>query len=64
MKRLVNNLGRDYKYINTIWIFTTKQDETYLMAKVGSGKKGYIKTLKYLGKAVYKDEAVYKPLYR
>ena len=42
-------MKKDRRRINKTWQFTNPHGETYLFAKIGSGKNSYLKTLSFLG---------------
>lgn len=42
-------MKKDRRQINEVWEMTNRLGERYKMARVGSGKNSYIKTLEYLG---------------
>lgn len=48
-------MKKDRRQINATWYFTNPLGETYQFGQVGSGKKSYIKTLKYVGKNLSKS---------
>ena len=43
-------MKKDRRQINEVWEITNQRGERYKMARVGSGKNAYTKTLEYLGK--------------
>jgi len=50
ISKMAYKIKKDRRQVNEVWSHTNPQGETYLYARVGSGKNSYIKTLKYLGK--------------